>query len=167
MAVEQNSIRWCERYYAARPASAVRVSPALADAVSEIDSPVVKLRFLRDVIDHHRSIPQPLRYRVIRPLRRAFTRLATFTSHPHLGGPCAASGCLRLCHRHSHNASDRHGARARQARGQHQQGIGGIQFSIGGATSGARRRNLDRRYSRGCAYHHLACGSRLQLGTVQ
>jgi len=80
MAVEQNSIRWRERYYAARPASAVRVSPALADAVSEIDSPVVKLRFLRDVIDHHRSIPQPLRYRVIRPLRRAFTRLATFTS---------------------------------------------------------------------------------------
>ena len=76
---EQNSIRWRDRYYAARPAATARVSSVLADAVSAIDSPVIKLRFLRDVIDHQRPIPHAFRYRIIRPLGRLFIRFVSFT----------------------------------------------------------------------------------------
>lgn len=77
---DHHSTHWRDRYSASRPANTVRVSSALADAVSEIENPIVKLRFLRDVIDRQRPIPHPLRYRVIRPVKRLLVRLATFTA---------------------------------------------------------------------------------------
>jgi N-acetylmuramoyl-L-alanine amidase len=80
MAVEQNSLRFRERYYAARPAAALGVSSSLADVVAEIDSPITKLRFLRDVIDHHRPIPVSFRNRFIQPLGRTALKVTTYSA---------------------------------------------------------------------------------------
>jgi hypothetical protein len=77
MALEQNSIRWRERYYAARPTAALRVSTALADVVADIQNPITKLRFLRDVIDRQHPIPHSFRNRFLRPLSRHWSRLVS------------------------------------------------------------------------------------------
>jgi hypothetical protein len=81
MSVEQSSVSWQERYRAARTGCGPRLGHELADVASDICNPVVKLRFLRDVIDNRHRVPMSLKYTLLRPLERALLRLRSFAAH--------------------------------------------------------------------------------------
>jgi len=78
MAVEQHSVLWPERYRVARTACSHWLGKELANSAASIRNPVVKLRFLRDVIDHQRHLPRTFKFMVLRPLRRAVLRVHSF-----------------------------------------------------------------------------------------
>jgi hypothetical protein len=78
--VAQNSFTHQERYRAARAACGQRLGQELNEVAADICNPVVKLRFLRDVIDNQHRIPRSFKYVLMRPVNRAILRLRALFS---------------------------------------------------------------------------------------
>jgi hypothetical protein len=72
---ELNSLAHQERYRAARVACGHRLGHELNEVASDIGNPVVKLRFLRDVIDNHHRLPRSFKSILARPVMRGLLRV--------------------------------------------------------------------------------------------